>query len=122
MENANVNPPGNIFTNGQVNLPNATAVLILGIISIAGCCCGGILGLICGIIAIILANKDQALYAAAPGNYTPSSYNNLKAGRICAIIGTILSALYTLWTIFIISKYGMQAMSNPDVLREMMNK
>jgi hypothetical protein len=29
-----------------------------------------------------------------PSAYTTSSYNNLKAGRVCAIIGTILSSLY----------------------------
>ena len=40
-------------------LPNATAVLVLGIISIVGCFCYGIVGLICGIIALILASKAK---------------------------------------------------------------
>ncbi|MBS1563194.1 MAG: hypothetical protein JST39_02345, partial [Bacteroidetes bacterium] len=33
--------------NPQMPLPNATPVLVLGIISIVGCFCYGIVGLIC---------------------------------------------------------------------------
>lgn len=33
------------------------------------------------------------LYNAKPGKYSESSYKNLKAGRVCAIIGTSLSAM-----------------------------
>ena len=36
---------------GQQQLPNSTAVLVLGIISIVGCFCYGILGLILGLIS-----------------------------------------------------------------------
>jgi hypothetical protein len=46
----------------QQKLPNATAVLILGIVSIVGCCCYGLPGLIAGIIALVLAKKDGELY------------------------------------------------------------
>ena len=42
----------------QRPLPNATAVLVLGIIAIVGCFCDGIPGLVCGIIALVLAGKD----------------------------------------------------------------
>lgn len=79
---------------GQVPLPNSTAVLVLGIISIALCWCYGIVALTCGIIAIVLGNKAIALYKANPSAYTLSSYNNTKGGRICAIIGLCLGALY----------------------------
>ena len=40
------------------NLPNGTAVLVLGILSIVTCCCYGFIGLTFGIIAVVLANKD----------------------------------------------------------------
>jgi hypothetical protein len=92
----NITEPG--FTPGapQQDLPNATAVLVLGILSIVGCMCYGIVGLICGIIALVLAKKDRALYAINPIGYTDASYKNLNAGRVCAIIGTSLSALYVL--------------------------
>lgn len=92
MENTN-QPPNQIFGN-QKDLPNATAVLVLGIISIVGCFCYGITGVICAIIALVLAGKDKKLYAGNPEMYTPSSLKNLNAGRTCAIIGLSLSALY----------------------------
>jgi hypothetical protein len=79
--------------SGQVPLPNATAVLVLGIISIALCWCYGIVALACGIIGLVLGNKGMALYKANPSAYTLTSYNNLKGGRICAIIGLSLGAL-----------------------------
>jgi hypothetical protein len=67
----------------QPPLPNATAVLVLGILSIVVC-------FITGIIALVLANKDMALYNANPGAYSPSSLSNIKTGKICAIIGIVL--------------------------------
>ena len=47
----------------QQKLPNSTLILVFGIISIVTCCCYGILGLIFGIIAVVLANKALKLYA-----------------------------------------------------------
>jgi hypothetical protein len=86
-----INPTGNQF--GQAILPNSTAVLVLGILSIVFCFCYGIVGLILGIIAVVLGSKGMTLYNANPGAYTLASYNNLKAGRTCGIIGLILSIL-----------------------------
>lgn len=93
---------GNFMTS---NLPNATAVLILGILSILGCCCYGIVGLICGIIGMVLAKKDMALYQQNPGAY--NNYSNLNTGRILCIIGLILSAIYLIASIVMISMYGL---------------
>jgi len=73
----------------QQTLPNATAALVLGILSIVICFAGVVLA----IIALVLANKDLRMYNASPEVYSPASYNNLKAGRICAIIGLILQGL-----------------------------
>ena len=84
---------------GQIAVPNSAAVLVLGILSIVLCVCAGIVGLICGIIALVLASKAMTLYNENPANYTAASYNNLKAGKVCAIIGTILSALYFVYYI-----------------------
>lgn len=75
-------------------LPNATLVLIFGIASIVTCFCYGILGLIFGIVALVLAKKAKELYEANPDLYL--GYENLKAGKVCAIIGVILSSLYFL--------------------------
>lgn len=79
---------------GQMPVPNSTAVLVLGILSIVMCFCYGFIGMTLGIIALVLAAKANTAYQTNPGSYTLSSYNNLKAGKICAIIGTILSSLY----------------------------
>ena len=84
---------------GQVPIPNSTAVLVLGIISIALCWCYGIVALTCGIIALVLANKGMALYKENPSAYTLSSFNNMKGGRICAIIGLCLGSLYLIFVI-----------------------
>ncbi len=84
----------NTKTNMQVNLPNATAVLTLGIVSIVLCWCHGIFGLILAIIALVLANKDLALYNADPEKYTAGSYSNIKTGRTIAIIGLVLAGVF----------------------------
>jgi len=91
-EEQNVQPAAPV----QQTLPNATAVLVLGIISIALCWCYGIIGLALGIIALVMAGKSKKLYEENPSFYTPSSFNNLKAGRTCAIIGLSLSSLYVI--------------------------
>jgi hypothetical protein len=70
-------------------LPNATISLLMGILSIVIC---GV-GLVLGIVGIIIANKDLALYKSAPATYSIDSYKNTKTGRICSIIGIILSSL-----------------------------
>ena len=80
-------------------LPNATAVLILGILSILTCCCWGIIGLILGIVALVLAKKDIQLYNENPEIY--SGYSNLNTGRVLAIIGIILSSIYLIFTIYL---------------------
>lgn len=91
------------FGNGQVPLPNATGVLVLGIISIALCWCYGFVSLTCGIIALVLGNKGMDVYKANPSAYTLSSYNNLKGGRICAIVGLSLGALTLIfWIVYFV--------------------
>ncbi|HEY0045759.1 MAG TPA: CCC motif membrane protein [Flavobacterium sp.] len=80
------------------NLPNATTVLVLGIISIVTCCCYGI-GIVFGIVALVLAAKDMKLYLQSPEVYL--NYNNLKIGRVLSIIGIILSALTLLAFIYL---------------------
>jgi hypothetical protein len=84
----------------QTALPNATAVLVLGILSIVICWCYGIVGIILGIIALVLAKKANEEYKREPGKYTLSSFNNMKAGKVCAIIGLCISSLMLLYVIF----------------------
>lgn len=90
----------------QQQLPNSTAVLVLGILSIAICWCYGLFGITMGIIALVLAGKARALYNENPDQYTLGSYKNMNAGRICAIIGTILSSLYLVFIIIYLLVIG----------------
>ncbi|PZF72121.1 CCC motif membrane protein [Taibaiella soli] len=107
----------NIFNSSPQPLPNAVAVLILGVISIISACCYGIVGLICGIIAVVLGSKDMRLYRGNPQAYTLSSYNNLQAGRICGIIGLILSVLVMVFFIYIIAAVGIENLQDPEKAR-----
>lgn len=93
MENTTTQPQ-NESPLVQQSLPNATAVLVLGILSIVTCWCIGIPGLVMGIIAIVLSGKSKKLYQENFAQYSEASYKNLNAGRICAIIGTVLSSIY----------------------------
>lgn len=100
------------------SLPNATAVLVLGILSIITCCCYGIIGLILGIIALVLAKKDLALYQENPELY--SNFSNLNTGKILAIIGIVLSAIYIIYMIVIFSTVGMEGIQHMQ--EEMLKK
>jgi len=116
-------PPQQQYSfNPQIPLPNATTVLVLGIISIVGCLCYGIPGLICSIIALILSGKDLKLYKANPDAYTPGSASNLKGGRICAIVGLCLSTLYFLLVIVVIATIGFAALSDPTHFMQNLNR
>ncbi|MBL0144494.1 MAG: DUF4190 domain-containing protein [Chitinophagaceae bacterium] len=92
----------NTNLNAQ-QLPNATTTLVLGILSIVVC-------FVCGIIALVISNKDLNLYKNNPELYSDTSYNNIKAGRICAIVGIVLQVigliLYIAFIAFFISNAG----------------
>ncbi len=109
------------YNQPQIALPNATAVLILGILSIIGCCCyGG--GLILGVIALVLASKDIRRYLANPAMYTPGSYSNLKAGRVCAIIGSVFTIVHIICVIIFVSMFGWAVLSDPNSAQEAMRQ
>lgn len=72
------------------DLPNASTVLALGIISIIF---SGVIGFACAAIAIQTFNGDEIKYNYSPTLYSKTSWENLKAGRICAYIGLGLSSL-----------------------------
>src|SRR5690554_1395329 len=88
-------------------LPNSTLILIFGIVSIVTCCCYGVLGLIFGIIALVLAKNATALYLENPELY--SGYNNVKAGKTLSIIGIVLNGIYLLFVLYLYLFIGMDA-------------
>ena len=99
-------------------LPNSTLILVFGIISIVTCCCYGVVGLIFGIIALVLANKATKLYMENPENY--DGFSNVKTGKILAIIGIVLNVLYLGYTIFLFSTIGMDGIQ--EMQRELMEQ
>ncbi|WP_139259966.1 MULTISPECIES: CCC motif membrane protein [Chryseobacterium] len=80
-------------------LPNATAVLVLGISSVALCCCYGIPGILTGSIALFLYRRDKRVYDKNKGNYT--NFDNLKKGRMLSILGITLSSLCLMYLLSI---------------------
>lgn len=87
------------------NLPNANIVLVLGILSILLCWWHFIsaAGIILGIIALVMANREKALYDSNPSRYTISSLNNVKTGRICAIVGITISVIVFVFVMLMIA-------------------
>lgn len=124
--NTNFNNPTPQYVNpqfsqqgGQMPLPNSTAVLVLGILSIVTCFCYGVIGVILGIIALILASKATAMYKENPNAYTLASFNNMKGGKICAIVGLCLSALYIICIIAYILIIGAALTAMPwDMMKQ----
>src|SRR6056297_1799856 len=107
MENENTekqtNQAGQPAQAMQQPLPNASAVLVLGILSIVTFwCINGLVGIVLGIIGLVLAGKPLKLYNDNPELYTESSYKNVKAGKICSIIGLAVSGLFILLFILVI--------------------
>ena len=79
-------------TNQQGNktLPSSGGILAMGIISIV---LAGLIGVILAIIALSLSGKAEREYKTNPGEYREGSYKNMKAGKVCAIIGISISVL-----------------------------
>jgi len=86
------------YNSRRQALPNATAVLVLGICSLVFCIAWGF-GIIMAVIALVLAAKDRRLYRSFPDTYSEDSYRNLKSGEICALIGLIVSAIVLVFII-----------------------
>jgi len=93
MENSSTENIATADNAKKMVLPNSSGVLVLGILSIVSCWCYGFLGLIFGIIALVLAGKGNKMYNENPSLYTESSYKNLNAGKVCAIIGLSISGI-----------------------------
>lgn len=100
----------------QEALPNAGTALTLGILSMLFCCCGPI-SLPMGIIAWVMGNKGKAKYQENPNAYTPSSFSNMNAGRVCGVVGVVLSVLFLIYMV-VSMWYGIQEMGGWDAYWE----
>ncbi|SNR16369.1 CCC motif membrane protein [Tenacibaculum jejuense] len=109
-----------MFEFEERKLPNATTVLVLGILSILACCCYGVPGILLGVVALILHKKDKDLYLSNPNVYT--NYSNLNTGFILSIVGIILSVIFIMMIFWAISMIGWDALQDPELLRERMEE
>lgn len=103
-------------------LPNSTAVLVLGIISLPVCFCYflmGIPGFVLSIISLSMASKAKKIYEVNPSLYTPGSYNNLKAGRVCAIIGLVLNSILLITVIIVFVMFASTGVAIESILHDM---
>ena len=97
-------------------LPNANIVLVLGILSVITCICYGIFGIIFGVIALALAQKDMNLDRSNDIVY--NNYQTVNIGRVLAIIGIVLGVLFIIMIIWVINIVGMDALQDEDLMRE----
>lgn len=96
---------------GQISLPNATASLVLGILSLVFCAAYGILGVILGGIGFYLAKQDKKLLDIDPSAYSTQSISNLNAGRVCSLIGLILGSIFLGIILLILLFVGIAALN-----------
>ncbi len=88
-------------------LPNATAVLVLGICSIVFSCL--FVGLVLGIIGLVLSSRGRKMYKENAALY--DNWGVLNAGFIMSIIGTCIASLYTIYYIILVVVIGGTAFS-----------
>lgn len=113
----------NFNNNPQVPLPNASTILVLGIVSIVGCCCSyGVIGIVCSIIALVMAKTAESVYRSNPAAYTESSYKNMNTGKICAIISLVLSIVSIIMMIITIGIYGWAVLADPQSIMNLYNQ
>lgn len=95
-------------------LPNASAVLALGIISGASlfvCCCLPVPPVL-SIVALVLGNRDRLLYRQNPGKYSSGSYDDLMLGWVLSIVSLVLYVglcivVMAVYAVQIIAKLGL---------------
>ncbi|HEU4717432.1 MAG TPA: CCC motif membrane protein [Bacteroidia bacterium] len=93
-------PPGaNIPYHQPRELPNASSSLVMGILSIIGALCLGVPGIALGVIAMIMGGNAVKNAENNPGAFRESDIRNAKAGKVCALTGTLLGALILLFII-----------------------
>ncbi len=77
----------------------AIAALILGIVSIPGVCCYGVVGVAAGVVAVILGRMSLRKIKESGGMI--GGRGLAQAGWICGLVGAILGALYGIFTILL---------------------
>ncbi|MEL4308733.1 CCC motif membrane protein [Joostella sp. CR20] len=105
----------------QEKLPNATLIIVLGILSFLCCCFYGS-GIITSGVALFLANNSQKKYAENPELY--SNYSTIKTGKVIAIIGLVLNILAIIFFVWMINALGWDVITSNDqeLIQEKVNE
>ena len=87
-------------------LPNATATLVLGILSVlfSFTFIAGLLGAVLGIIGLSLSSDGVKMYRENPDYY--EGYASLNAGRIMCIVGVVIGSLIVFIYLSMLLLYG----------------
>jgi hypothetical protein len=93
-------------------LSNDSGVLLLGIFSIFFCCFMGVPGVVSGLSALILGNRARREFRENPEIFDPESLSQVNTGRICGIIGMVLSAIVVIY--FAVS--FIMVFTNPELM------
>jgi hypothetical protein len=101
------------------NLPNATLIVVLGALSIIGCCFWGV-GLILGLITLYLAMKATGIYKENPHDY--DNYPTVTIGKVLAIIGIVINVLSLLFIVWIITTFGWAALQDQEELSRLIQE
>ena len=107
---------GNEAYSEQVDLPEAKASQIMGILSVVLTCCGfAVVAFILGILGMNKGRKAVRMYEMNPGYYTLRSYNQAKTGKLMGTIGLVLGIvhligliIYLVFVIFLGVANGLQ--------------
>lgn len=105
---------GKLFLLGEATeqrAGKAVASMVLGIISVFSCMFYGVPGLVCGIIAVVLAKRARE--AVRLGEAPAFSLDFAKAGKVCGWVGICLSGLFfllvVLYMVFVVALIGTAA-------------
>ena len=101
----------------QQKLPNATTIIILGVLGYLCCCFAGS-GIIPAGIAFYLATKSEKIYEQDPDLY--DNFSQIKTGKIVALIALILSSLMLIRLIYVLSTSDWDSIMEQS--REMMEQ
>jgi amino acid permease len=98
----------------EKKLPNSKLIYVFALLSCILFCFGGI-AIIFPIIALVAARKSEKIFAKNPDDY--SNINQIKKGKIIAIIGLVLNAIIIGITIWTLATIGWDAWSEEFMLR-----
>jgi len=87
----------------KTNAPGAVSSLVCGIISVVVCWVP-IAGLVLGIIAILHHSKAKKNIQANPQSFEGGGM--AVGGLVCGIVGTVTSALYTIFYVIAMMSFG----------------